>query len=104
MTAEARPSTSGGEKLARKKLQLTVGSKAARKEFLNGRQVKKPSKYWPGTVALHEIHWFQKSTELLIHKLHFSCLVHEVSQEVGGYALPGACHLDCVGSCIDLSG
>ena len=31
----------------------------------------KPRRYRPGTVALHEIHRYQKSTELLIRKLPF---------------------------------
>ena len=32
---------------------LTVGGKAPQKEFLQARKVKKPQRYWPGTVALH---------------------------------------------------
>ena len=46
----------------------TVGGKAPQKEFLQAGKVKKTRKYWPGTVALWEIWWFQKSTELLIWK------------------------------------
>ena len=42
MAVEARPSMSGGEELARRKLQLTVGGKAPQKEFLRARKVKKP--------------------------------------------------------------
>ena len=38
-----------------------------------------------GTVALHDICQFQKSTELLIHKLPFLHLVHEIAQEVGRF-------------------
>ena len=63
MAAEVRPSMSGGQEPARKKLWPTVGGKAPRKEFLNAGVVKKTWKYWPGTVALYEICWFQKSTE-----------------------------------------
>ena len=48
---------------------------------------KKTRKYWPGTVALQEIWQFQKSTELLIMKLSFSWLVHEIALEVGKYDL-----------------
>ena len=33
--------------------------------------VKKPHRYRPGTVALHEIRKYQKSTDLLIRKLLF---------------------------------
>ena len=57
------------------------------KEFLQAGKVKKTRKYQPGTVALHEIQQFQKSTELLIWKLPFSWLVHEIALEVGKYDL-----------------
>ena len=43
--------------------------------------VKKPHRYRPGTVALHEIHCYQKSTELLIRKLPFQRLVREITQD-----------------------
>ena len=82
MTVEARPSVLG-EELARKKLCPTVGGKAPQKEFFKARKIKKTRKYQPGTVALWEIWQFQKSTELLIRKLPFSWLVHEIAQEVG---------------------
>ena len=60
-----------------------MGGKAPQKEFLKPGKVKKTRKYWPGTVALQEIWQFQKSTELLIRKLPFSWLVHEIAQAVG---------------------
>ena len=44
---------------------------------------KKPRKYRPGTVALHEIRQYQKSTELLIRKLPFQQLVRELAQDLG---------------------
>ena len=44
--------------------------------------VKKPHRYRPGTVALHEIRRYQKSTELLIRKLPFQCLVREIAQGI----------------------
>ena len=44
------------------------------------RGVKKPNRYMPGTVALCEIYHYQRSTEPLIHKLPFQCLVHEITQ------------------------
>ena len=62
-----------------------MGGKAPQKEFLKARKMKKPQRYWPGTVALHEIHQFQKSTELLIHKLPFSRLACEIAQEIGKF-------------------
>ena len=81
MAVEAGPSALG-EEPAKRKLCPTMGGKAPQKEFLKAGHVKNPRKYWPGTVALREIQWFQKSTELLIWKLPFSRLVHEVAQEV----------------------
>ena len=45
-----------------------------------------PHRYWPGTVVLREIRRYQKSTELLIHKLPFQHLVHKILQGYGvGY-------------------
>ncbi|KAI5010621.1 hypothetical protein ZWY2020_012758 [Hordeum vulgare] len=43
--------------------------------------VKKPHRFRPGTVALREIRKYQKSTELLIHKLPFQRLVREIAQD-----------------------
>ncbi len=42
--------------------------------------VKKPHRYHPGTVALHEIRCYQKSTDLLIRKLPFQRLVCDIAQ------------------------
>ena len=39
-----------------------------------------PHRYWPGMVVLREIRRYQKSTELLIRKLPFQCLVREILQ------------------------
>ena len=63
------------------------GGKAPQKEFLQAGKVKKTRKCQPGTVALWEIWQFQKSIELLIRKLPFSQLVHEIALEVGKYDL-----------------
>ena len=82
MAAEAGPSALG-EEPAQRKLCPTVGGKAPWKEFLKAGKVKKARRYWPGTVALHEIWQYLKSTELLIWKLPFSQLVCEITQEVG---------------------
>ena len=82
MGAEAGPSVLGEEPVKRK-LHPTVGGKAPKKEFLKAGKVKKTRKYQPGTVAPQEIQQFQKSTELLIRKLPFSWLVHEIAQAVG---------------------
>ena len=43
--------------------------------------IKKPMKYHPGTVALREIRYFQKTTDLLIRKLPFQRLVREIAQD-----------------------
>ena len=42
---------------------------------------KKPCRYRPGTVALPEIHRYQKSMELLIRRLPFQRLVREIAQD-----------------------
>ena len=86
MAVEARPSALGEEPV-RRKLHPTMGGKAPQKEFPQAGKVKKTRKYRPGIVALWEIWQFQKSTELLIRKLPFSWLVHEIALEVGKYDL-----------------
>ena len=45
---------------------------------------KKPHRYRPGTVALREIHRYQKLTELLIRRLPFQRLVWEIAQDFKG--------------------
>ena len=47
---------------------------------MQGRLVK-PHRYRVGTAALKDIHHFQKSTALLIHKLPFQRLVREIAQD-----------------------
>ena len=72
----ARKSTVG--KAPRKQL----ATKAARKSAsATGGVKKKPHRYRPGTVALREIHRYQKSTELLILKFPFQRLVREITQD-----------------------
>ncbi|KAH1168834.1 hypothetical protein KIL84_013424 [Mauremys mutica] len=68
---------STGGKAPRKQL----ATKAARKSAPATGGVKKPHRYRPGTVALREIRRYQKSTELLIRKLPFQRLVHEIAQD-----------------------
>ena len=43
--------------------------------------LKRPMRYRPGTVALREIHHYQKSMELLIRKLPFNRLIREIAQD-----------------------
>ncbi|CAN6297642.1 unnamed protein product [Urochloa humidicola] len=57
-----------------------TGGKAPRKQPATG-GMKKPHRFRPGTVALHEIRKYQKSTELLICKLPFQRLVREIAQD-----------------------
>ena len=47
---------------------------------MQGRQVK-PHWYRAGTVALQDIHHFQKTSALLIRKLPFQRLVREIAQD-----------------------
>ena len=56
---------------------------AARKNLGNFQTggLKRPMQYRPGTVTLHEIRRYQKSTELLIRKLPFNRLVREIAQD-----------------------
>ena len=61
-----------------------LATKAARKSAPSSGRIKKPHRYHPGTVALRKIHRYQKSTELLIRKMPFQCLVRELTQDVRG--------------------
>ncbi len=44
--------------------------------------MKIPHRYRPGTVPIHEIHKFQKNTDLLIRKAPFQHLVKEIAYEL----------------------
>ena len=69
----------------------STGGKAPRKELITKMAQKsqptmegvkkKTRRYRPGTVALKEIHRYQKSTDLLIRKLPFQRLVREIAQD-----------------------
>ena len=72
----ARKSTGG--KAPRKKLD-TMARAAAKAAKGNG--TKKPHRYRPGTVALHEIRRYQKGTDLLIRKGPFLKLVREITED-----------------------
>ena len=74
----ARKSTGG------KAPQMQLGTKAARKAAPVTGGCKKPHCYHPGTVALHEICKYQKSTDLLLRKLPFQRFVREVTEDVHG--------------------
>ena len=47
----------------------------------SGQRPTKPHRYRQGTIALREIRKYQKSTELLIRKLPFQCVVREIAQD-----------------------
>jgi len=65
-------------------LKFTGGSKApcklATSDVRKSAPTKGKKRYRPGTVALREIRRYQKSTELLIHRLPFQRLVREIAQ------------------------
>ncbi|XP_034015778.1 histone H3.2-like [Thalassophryne amazonica] len=70
--------------------QKSTGGKAQRKQLANKAtwksapatgDVKKPHHYRPGTMTLRAIRRYQKSTNLLIRKLSFQCLVREIAQD-----------------------
>ena len=94
MMQNAKKSAKKGGKAPRgtPKPRQTMGGKAPRKQFATKAPrkltpatggVKKPHRWRPGMVALHEIRHFQKSTNLLIAMLPFSRLVREIAQDVG---------------------
>ncbi|XP_037832046.1 histone H3.3C-like [Kryptolebias marmoratus] len=59
--------------------QLTT--KAAHRNTTTTGGVKKPHRYRPGTMALREIHYYQKSIEVLIWKLPSQFLVLKITQD-----------------------
>ena len=63
----------------RKKAAAGMAKKGGQKAPKGG--VKKRYRYRPGTVALKQIRQYQKSTELLIRKLPFQRLVHEIASD-----------------------
>ncbi len=62
--------------------RVQLSMKAARKNAPVVGGVKKPYRYHHGTVALREIHKYQKSTDLLICKAPFQCLVRQIYIDV----------------------
>ena len=66
-------------KNVKKSVRLTNKAATNNVPFTGG--LKRPCRYRPGTVALWEIRRYQKTTELLIRKLPFACLVREIAQD-----------------------
>jgi histone H3 len=56
-----------------------LATKAAQKQARHTGCMKKPHRYCPGTVAIREIHKYQKNTDLLIRKAPFQHLVKEIA-------------------------
>ena len=45
-------------------------------------QLKRKRRFRPGTVALREIHWYQKSTELLIRRAPFQWVIYKIMRGI----------------------
>ena len=60
---------------------ISAGKSIPRKGVPRTGGIKKPQRWKPGTCALREIHQYQKSTELLCHKLPVSRLIREIAQD-----------------------
>ena len=63
----------------RKKAAARMAKKGGQQAPKGG--IKKRYRYRPGTVALKQIRQYQKTTELLIRKLPFQRLVHEIARD-----------------------
>ena len=68
--------------------KITKGGKQPCKHLLHKKLkqnstggIKKPHRYHPGILALHEIRRYQQSTESLIKRTPFHKLIKEISQE-----------------------
>ncbi|XP_031200240.1 histone H3.3-like [Mastomys coucha] len=70
-----------GKSTSCKASRKLLARKGAHKSAPSTGRVKKPHHYRPGTVALHEIRHYQKSTEFLIRKLPFQRLVREIARD-----------------------
>jgi histone H3 len=62
---------------------LHLAKKATRESAQQIGGMKKPHRYCPVTVALREIHKFQKTTNLSIRKAPFQRLVRKIAQKIG---------------------
>ena len=62
------------------KKRSTFAKKQPRSQAGKASAQQHPHRYQPGTIALREIRKYQKSTDLLIRKLPFQCLVCEILQ------------------------
>ncbi|XP_037835073.1 histone H3-like, partial [Kryptolebias marmoratus] len=76
-----RTKQSARKSTRRKAPRKQLATKAARKSAPATGGVKKPHLYRPETMAIREIHHYQKFTKLLIRKLPFQHLVREIAQD-----------------------
>ena len=81
MTPRKDRKMQNGGKAPRKKFATKNLMKAGMKNPCRTGGIKRPHRYRPCTVTLHEIRRYQKSTELLIRKLPFNRLVWEIAQD-----------------------
>ena len=87
MAVEAGPSEPAREEPARKKCRLTVGCKVPPQGVLESRHDEEAPEVLARDSISPKICWFQKSTELLIHKDPFLHLICEIAQNIGKYDL-----------------
>ena len=84
--AQSRKSSSGEQNsIAAKVLSTKKQANSRRKNSsptLTLPRTTKVRRYRPGTVALREIRYFQKSTQLLLRRSPFARLVREIGQNV----------------------
>ena len=87
-----RKSTSGAPTLSKNEVRRLAKARAEARHR-GGKELRtdapKPRRYRPGTVALQEIRRYQRSTELLIRRAPFDCLIRELVQDLqhGGHEL-----------------
>ena len=62
--------------------RMSLNTQHGRRNRVRTGGVKKPHRFRPGTVALREICRYQKSYDLLIHKILFQRLVKEVTHSI----------------------
>ncbi|XP_017259444.2 histone H3-like, partial [Kryptolebias marmoratus] len=77
----ARTKQTASKSIGGKAPRKQLATKASRRSAPTTGGVKKPHLYRSGTVALREIHHYQKSIEPLIQKLPFQHLVREIAQD-----------------------
>ena len=73
--------TTAGKNLAAAKRQLATKTPRNGNRAPATGSVKKPHRYRPRTVALHEIRRYQKSTDVLIRKSPFQRFVRDIAIE-----------------------